>query len=408
MTMDGADAELEIQGPAPVPVIGAQAFEEATGEALSQVLDLATWRRGEDLAALYGRLEQVVAEAVRQENRIREQIRARIFPRLRERPGAPPNAGVYRLRVEDIERIHRTILFNGLVEACDGASVMHDTLPLTIAQIGVCLVSYQGDQGSWVHRLFRRDLTVGGMDPIEETLEMLERRRRRTGYDQSSPRDTLSDLGRRAIMAYAERAVLLRMSKVPWLMGHGNPTPYELLTGSGMVDLLTASLNLLYSLVIDRQRFVFVPSAAADRTLLTIGDALRPLEFAIVDTATDDIDSIVRGHYRGEWGAGILADLRAFMNQVGPHIVKGVYRASAMAPAQVFYAHDEHAGEAAAIALADSTFMEHRGFPALIDLADTVCRGTFDPASFTASAHLAYVEAGEAYRYLAERQTRRG
>jgi len=44
------------------------------------------------------------------------------------------------------------------VEACDGTCSVHDTLPLTITQIGVCLVSYLGEQGAWGHRLFRRDL----------------------------------------------------------------------------------------------------------------------------------------------------------------------------------------------------------------------------------------------------------
>lgn len=43
------------------------------------------------------------------------------------------------------------LLFNGAVEACDGTSVEHGTLPVTITQIGVCLVSYQGDQGSWLN-----------------------------------------------------------------------------------------------------------------------------------------------------------------------------------------------------------------------------------------------------------------
>ena len=61
----------------------------------------------------------------------------------------------------------------------------------------------------------------------------------------------------------------------------------------------------------------------------------------------------------------------------------------------------------ALIALADSALQEHRGFPMLIDLADTVCRAIFGTDSFTASTQLAYVEAGEPFRYLTERQTRR-
>jgi hypothetical protein len=115
---------------------------------------------------------------------------------------------------------------------------------------------------------------------------------------------------------------------------------------------------------------------------------------------------VEQGHYRGEWEA-LLPRVKQFVSGVGPQIAVGLYRASDMAPAQLFYAHIEYAHEAALIALADSALQEHRGFPMLIDLADTVCRATFGTDSFTASAQLAYVEAGEPFRYLTERQTRR-
>lgn len=403
---DGQDDRDALTAPAEGPVIDQQTFEDATGERLSTVLDLDTWHRGEDLGALYERLEATVRDAVGQEDRIREGVRARIFPALRTRPGAPPGAGVYRSTVADIERVHRGLLFRGAVEACDGTSVMHDTLPVTIAQIGVCLVSYQGDQGSWVHHLFRRDLWLGGADPVEEALQILERRKDRAGLDIATPRDTLSDLGRRAIMAYAERAVLLQRTTARWRMGHGNPLAYELLTGSGMVEVVERSIDLLYALILGHQRFVFVPSAPSARHLLTIGNALQPLEYAIVESAERYLDNVFSGHYRGDW-AHLRHKLTDFKREIGPRVVIGLYRASPLAPAQLFYAHRDHVHEAALIALADSTFIEHRGFPALIDLADAVCRGTFDPASFTASTQLAYVEAGEAFRYLAERQTRR-
>ena len=68
-------------------------LESALGESLSCTLDLDTWKRGEDLNQLYGRLEQEVREAVEQEGRIRERIRAEVFPLLSNRPGAPSGAG---------------------------------------------------------------------------------------------------------------------------------------------------------------------------------------------------------------------------------------------------------------------------------------------------------------------------
>ena len=308
--------------------------------------------------------------------------------------------------MDHIEKVHRGLLFTGQVEACDGISVPFDTLPITIVQIGVCLVSYRGNQGSWVHRLYRRDLRVGGLDPVEETLEMLERRQRRAGFDNSSRRDTLSDLARRGIMTFAERAVLMGISQAPWRMGHGNPAPYELLTGSGMKELLERSLDLLKQLV-NHKKFVFVPSSPAERALLTIGNALRPLEFALVDTLEDGISRLVeRGHYRGDW-AGLVDRVREFGHDLGSRIVKGIYRGSVLSPVQIFYAHEDHAHEAALIAMADSVLQEDRGFPMLIDLADTLCGVTFGRETLSGPVQMAYAEAGEPFRYLTEHQTRR-
>jgi hypothetical protein len=388
------------------PPVDAEEFEAAFGESLAHALDLATWVPGDEMDALYGRLEQEVEAAVAQENLVRAKVRDEIFPRLRTRPKALPGAGVFQATVAQVEQIHRGLLFNGLVEACDGTSAMTETLPIGVAQIGVCLTSYQGDRGSWVHRMFRRDLRVGGLDPVDETLRILERRRDTSSFEGGSRRDTMSELARRGIMAFAERAVLVEKSSAPWRMGHGNPAPYELLTGSGMRDLLENSIHLLQQLVLDHRQFVFVPSSA-NRFLLTIGDALHPLEYAVVDSIEDDVTRIVeRGHYRGAW-ADMIPEVRRFAHEAGSKIAVGVFRASTMAPPQVFYAHVDNVHEAALIALADSALQEHRGFPMLIDLAHTVCSATFGGTAISELTKLAYVEAGAPYRYMTERQSRK-
>jgi hypothetical protein len=283
---------------------------------------------------------------------------------------------------------------------------MHDTLPVTIAQLGVCLVSYQGDQGSWLHRLFRRDLRQRDGDVVAQTLELLERRQQRAAFDHSNRRDQLSDLARRGIMTYAERAVLVHRSTAAWRMGHGNPTPHELLTGAGMIDLLERSLELLNALV-QYEKFVFVSSSPKARMLLTIGQALRPLEYAICDTQEDFLNRLHHeGRFEGDW-ARALRRVREFAGDVGPKVLVGVYRATEMAPAQVFYAHRDHVHLAALIAIADSVLQEQRGFPMLITLADNLCSETFGAASFHASVQMAYQKAGHPFRYLNERQTRR-
>ena len=388
------------------PPIVADEFAASYQEPLVRALDLDTWQVGADVAGLYDRLEVEITDAVERERQLERQVRETVFPKLRDRPNALPDAGVRQATPDEIRLVHEQQLFPGDVEACDGTSVVHDTLPVTIVQLGVCLASYRGDLGTWSHRMFRREMRAAGRDPVDEALDALDTRQRRAGFGMSSRQDQLTDLARRGVMAYMERRVLLEAATARWRMGHGNPAPYELITGSGSVELAERSLELLRRLICDHRRFVFVPSGPADRLLLTIGNALRPLEYAIVDTLEQQLDRVAQGGYRGaEWG-GLRQPVEDFAKEVGPEVVRGVYRASAFSPAHIFYAHREFAHSAALIAMADGALQEHRGFPMLIDLADTVCATTFDSTSFVASIEAAYARAGEPHRYFTERQTR--
>ncbi len=410
MENDKLPDEQDVAGANSMLVMKQDEFQAAFGESINRTLDINTWDEGEDLAAMYEALQQEVALAVEQEGRVRERVRSELFPVVFRHPGAPACAGHYQVDLPTIERIHRGLLFNGCVEACDGTVNVHDTLPVTIAQIGVSLVSYQGDSGTWLHRLYRRDLRVAGPDPIEEVMDLLERRRHRESTDAPAVRDTLGAFTQVGIMAFAERAILLRKSSAPWRMGHGHPVPYELLTGGGLtidgdMPLLRQSMEMWRELLINHKRWVFVTSAPTDRVLLTLGDALGPLEFALVDTPLQVMRDIAGGNFPVR--TGLKRDLLNFVEELGPQIVIGLYRASAHAPARLFYAHRDYARMAASIVIADSVLQEQRGFPLLIDLADTVCRTTFGGGTFQSMIQQAYAEAGEPFRYLGERETRR-
>lgn len=409
-------ARFPAEPPADIPIddqlISADEFAEAYGEPLERTLDLDTWETGPNLPALYESLTAQVAQAVRDERAVLSFVRREVFPRLTARSDLPEGlAGVYRADVEDIARAHLGVLFNGQLEACDGTVVDHDTLVLTVTQIGVCLVSYHGEQRTLSQRLFRKDLQVGrGQDGRRRVIDLLQRRRERSAVGIEDRREMVSELARRGIMAYAERAVLLRCSEAAWRMGHGPLAPYELLTGSGHMGLLEASATVLRGLHA-HERFIFVPSAIRDRFLLTLGDALGPLEYVIVESAYDTMKGIVaNGHYsRGKRADG--RDYFQFADElvedIGREIVVGAYRASAASPPQAFFAHRACAHQAATIAMADSVLQEHRGFPMLIDIADRVVGTTFGAETFNESVRSAYVDADEPYRYLPERETRR-
>lgn len=413
-----------MDAPSPVPTApgslgGPDAFQAAFGESLSSILDVESWRTGEDPSAIYEHVAQEVEAALTQEKRVHNPIRQLVLAQLRTLKGAPPGAGVYRATLGDLKRVHHGLLFTGAVEACDATRFTHDTLPLTVTQIGVSLVGYNGNLGTWVQRLFRRDLREDLGDPVAEALALLEQRGQRGGLNQPS-RDDLSELARQAIMTYAERAVLLKRSSAAWRMGHGSPAPYELLTGSAVhLDMVVDATRLLEELICQHRKFVFVPSEPASRDLLMIGNALHPLEFAIVDRLSERIRAVLaRTDFSSPSSttrSNTTVDGRRlslhewvirFRDEVASQVVVGVYRASELAPAQLFYAHQDHAHEAALIALADSVLQPHRGFPMLIDLADHVCSTTFGPDSLAGPLQLAYTRAGMPLRYLSERLTR--
>jgi hypothetical protein len=413
------DGSRPLEDPANAePTISRDQFRSSFGEDLARALDVDTWLPGEDLSQVYDRLAAEVRTALDQERGVLAAIRETVFPRLHGHLGAPPGAGVYRVEPKTIEQIHQGLLFNGGVEACDGTVQGYDTLPLSISQIGVSLVSYQGNQGTWSQRLFRRDLRSAGGDPTEEMLDLLERRQARGTGAEGGRRDQMSELARRGIMTYAERAILLRRSEARWRLGHGNPAPYELITGSGMLELMVEATRVIRELVERHQRFVFIPSETSDLMLSTIGQALQPAEFAIVDTLKDQIEPIVAGgHFRWYYDAPLLWDgtpltptqwIQTFRDQVAAKVVRGVYRASQFAPAQVFYAHEEHAQLAAQIAIADSILQAHRGFPLLLDVAHYTCSSFFGRDTLVGPASQAYAEAGWPWRHLSERESRYG
>ena len=377
-------------------------------DALINSLDMDSWVTGVNLAELYEGINQdIIKSALQNEAKSDKIIRAELFPKIiGSLKNIDPSIAHHQFSSFMIEQAHLGLLFNGATEAVDGTLVTHDTLPLTIAQIGVCSVSYQGEMGAYSHRLYRKDLQIQGDGSLEEVMQLLEGRRN-AGTTDASDEGSVSNkskLAQRALMSYAERAILMDKSKAVWRVGHGSPIPYELLTGywAGRAEMTKAAISL-FEKIIKHKKFLFVPSATTHRELLAIGNALEPLEYIIVDTLTNNLNKIIdNGGTRGDK----LEIQKKFVKEHGDSIVMGLYKASSIAPAYLFYAHKDYFQTAALIAMADSVLQEHRGFPMLIDIADNICSATFSPETFYSSIRNAYAEAGQPFKYLSERETR--
>ena len=81
-------------------------------------------------------------------------------------------------------------------------------------------------------------------------------------------------------------------------MAHGARQPHSprMLTGSGSMEFLARSLDMLRRLLLDYKTWVFVPSAPRDALLLTIGQALDPLEYAIIETAESRMENEIKNN----------------------------------------------------------------------------------------------------------------
>lgn len=351
-----------------------RSYEEATGERIEDTLDIDSWDPAHRMAEQFDRLQAEIVAAQIREMETRRDVRDQAFPLIARRKGAPPNAGVHEIQLGELRQVQQRLLFSGHVQAVDGASVVHQTLPMTIFQTAIALATYLGEHGTWGHRVFQKDVKVSGRTALDRTLSLLEQRQAAQDVDESG----VSDMLRRGLMANAELAVMARKAEAPWRMGHGHPLPKELLTGAGMPELIELSIPLFRELLLEHKRFVYVPRGSNDRLLQTIGEALLPLEYAIVD----DLDAYMyRVIDQGHYGTGRFQHakrmLDSFQADATGRLVAGVFRVSPHSPSQVFYAHADHASEAAIVAMADAVLVEARGYPMLLDLAGGICREMF-------------------------------
>ena len=365
-------------------------FKKAYGEDFSNAINLETWRVGENLAELYPLIESEIIKSKQDELETQRTIREEIFPKIKEK-GHVPHAGLHSdIQSETIQKIHRGFLFNGGVTACGSVSAVYDTVPISITQIGVCLVNYQGQHGSYSHRLFRRDLRFKGDDPIKEALALIEKRQKK---DTSGDGGTkLSTLAIRGIKAYAEKAILMDKSDSKWIMGSGSPTPYELMTGfwASRPEMKNQSIGLMQRMVLEHERFVYVQNSARNNTLWTFGNALRPFEFLVIDTMEDNLTRMVElGGTRNEF----RESYQKFAKEVGSKIAYGVFRVSHHSQPQIFYCHVDHIQVAALITMADAAFQLHKGTPMLLDLANHLCQTAFGKNDLVASIEQAFAKA---------------
>jgi hypothetical protein len=377
-------------------------FQRAFGENFADAIDINTWSIGANLSELYPLIEEEWLKAKSDENKNQKIFREVVFPRIKE-VGNVPFAGLHD-DVSDVklllDKIHRGFLFNGAVTACGSTHVIFNTVPLSITQIGICLVNYERQHGSYSHRLFRRDLRFKSEDPVQEALDLIDKRR--SDDIAVDKRSAISNLAIRGIKAYSERAILLdkKDAKTKWLLGNGSPAPYELMTGfwGSKKEMKDKSIDLMSRMILEHQRFVYVQGCDRFPDLWTLGNALLPFEYLILGSLEDDLTR------RVELGGtrGVIREAYAnFAKEIGSKIVRGIYKVSRQSQPHIFYGHIDHIRTAALIAMADSVFQLYVGSPMLLDLASKLCQMSFSKNDLVSSIQQASIKAEAKLRMVA-------
>jgi hypothetical protein len=376
-------------------------YRSSFQEDLESTIDLSTWSMGLDIEQLISDIRSQISHSATAEDVIQETVRTEVLRNLKAHTGLEV-AGVYPASAERLRTVFEALLFPGRVEAVASMVASHDSLPLGITQLGVAIVGYGGMSGTFSQRLFRKELSTGNEDPVRDAMECMAERHNRSGMGR---RDLLSMLARRGLRDYCERAILLDKSQAEWRIGQGNPCSRELLSGSGYPRLLMASLKMLSRLIGGHKKFVFVPHAMEERGYLTLGHSLQAGEYAIIRTLESDSAYFVKHwSYPNEQ---IRNAALAFVKKYCGDILIGLFRTSEHAPPCLFFAHREHVHVAAHIVMADSLIHPRRGFPMLLEVADSSCRGVFGTDSFQGLVQDAYTRAGGKYQYFNERHSRR-
>lgn len=372
------------------PLIDDETVRRSFGKRVRDLLDLTQWPVNPDPAELFRSVGEHGRRAVEHERGLHEPLRE-MLAGMAGLPDAPPHAGLHPVSEEELEGVARGYLYNGQTEAVAGDFVVHDTLPLSIGQAGICVVGYSGRHNQWHHRLIRQEMPIRLDDPLAEAQAVLEARDRASLPGGVNRMQQLTELARRGFVSHMVRRVMLSECPGRWRIGDGPAVPFDLLTGAGSMELLELSLAMLRRLLLEDSRWLFVSGALGEPGLELLSRALRPFEFAVmIRLHTRMEEQVGRGHYPRHYQREALR----FAREVGPRLVLGAFRSGPLAPARFFIAHEERVYVAALIAMADALALQPQGTPALLQLARASCRAALGGPEFEKLVQQAYREAG--------------
>lgn len=295
---------------------------------------------------------------LRREEQIRRQIRQGLISKqftVRRYTG-----------LDEAERL----LFNGKVVGIDGTVARQHTLAGLRCQIGIVAVNYFNEKVKQSYFISETSLQT----ETDDVLEILKSREARNR--------ALSNMVVRALLLYREREVAMRPEFAEaYKLLHGPLLPFELMTGLGRLRALETTLDVLERLVADPKVMSIISSTTQD-DYLTLGAALEPGEYLVDQSFSlgDEIKTNEDFFSESKWRAWEYERVKEFLERAGSQIWIGIIKVSDRP--YVFHAHKSMFDQAAAIIARDALLQREKGFPLLIDYADTLCSEYFPSGDF--------------------------
>lgn len=265
------------------------------------------------------------------------------------------------------------LLGNGLVVGVDGTVARYRLFSGLRCQIGVVAVNYMGDK-------IRHSFYVSEANIRENPEDAIERVAGRIAFE-----DNLSEMAIRGLMLYRERETGLdNKFENSYVMFHGPLLPFELMSGLGRLRALEATLDILRNIV-RQKRFFSIISSTAYQDYLTFGRAISSGEYLTTSSYTlarHLLNSSGFMSYQEKWREDERKTVEEFLGDYADRIMIGVIRVAERP--YVFHAHKDIFHLAAAIIAKDAMFQKEKGFPLLIDYADSLCSQYFSSSEFKA------------------------
>lgn len=289
------------------------------------------------------------------------------------------------------------LLLGGNVVAVDGTIAKHATITGIMAQIGVVAVNYLNEKIK--HSYFISEAKY--KQDIKDVTKYL--------YSHEKENKIISDIVLRAALQVREREIgLTDKFRDKYKIYHGPLIPFEMLASPGRSDLkiLDVTLEILENIISNKKCFSIVSRSQND-AYIRLGLSLNSGEYIQLKKSVgrEIMEDRTLIKDKDSWREDDFLKVNNFVNQKAIKIKIGLIKISHRP--YVFHANEEIFDLAARIIFRDARFQKEKGFPLLVDYADTLCSTYFRTSDFNKIIEYQLAKEGEFLSEMPEETLRR-